>query len=168
MTILLAPHPDDETLFAAYTIIREKPLVIVVTHPTMQGDNGYERIMESYRAMRILGASVCFLHIPEHDLDGDVLTEKLQPFIGASLVYAPDLESGNPHHDMVHLVAKELFSNVKTYRTYGKNQKRTLEGDEVIPTANEVILKKQAMECYTTQLNNQMTHHYFMDTREFR
>ena len=31
MKILLAPHNDDEALFAAYTIMREHPLVIVVT-----------------------------------------------------------------------------------------------------------------------------------------
>ncbi len=27
--ILLTPHADDETLFAAYTLLREKPLVVL-------------------------------------------------------------------------------------------------------------------------------------------
>jgi len=31
MKLLLSPHNDDECLFAAYTLMREKPLVIVVT-----------------------------------------------------------------------------------------------------------------------------------------
>ena len=77
MRVFLSPHSDDEILFGAYTIMREKPLVIVCTHATMQGGNGYERAMESYKAMKMLGASVMFLGIDEDKLTEEALAEKL-------------------------------------------------------------------------------------------
>lgn len=166
MKLLLSPHPDDETLFAAYTIMREKPLVVIVTHPTLQGYNGYERLMESYKAMQILGAPVAFLGIPEHELDFSRLWNALKIFKGYDTVYAPALDGGHEHHDLVYKVAKKVFSTVRTYRTYGKDETRAT-GEEVIPTAQELILKQRAMNCYKTQIENELTAHYFTTTKEY-
>lgn len=39
-SVLLAPHHDDETLFAAFTIMRERPKVIVVLESHLQEQRG--------------------------------------------------------------------------------------------------------------------------------
>ena len=168
MQVFLSPHPDDEILFGAYTIMREKPLVIICTHATMQGDNGYERAMESYRAMKILGASVMFLGIDENELTERVLEKKLKPMIDdETLIYAPEYEiDGNHHHNIVAIVAKRLDWGTQTYKTYTGLESRTI-GKEVIPTPEELELKKRAMACYKTQIENPNTAHYFETYAEY-
>ncbi len=170
MQVFLSPHSDDEILFGAYTIMREKPLVVICTHATMQGDNGYERAMESYRAMKMLGVGVMFLGIDEDELTEGVLYEKLQFSTDDDYyltVYAPEYEeNGNPHHNIVAKVAKKLDFMVKTYKTYTGLEDRTI-GKEVIPTPEELELKKRAMLCYQTQIQNPSTSHYFDVTNEY-
>jgi LmbE family N-acetylglucosaminyl deacetylase len=168
MRIFLSPHSDDEILFGAYTIMREKPLVVICTHATMQGDNGYERAMESYRAMKMLGASVMFLGIDEDKLTEELLEEKLNPLIDdETLIYAPEYEvDGNPQHNIVAIVAKRLDWGTQTYKTYSGLEDRTI-GKEVIPTTKELELKKKAMACYKTQIENPNTAHYFETTKEY-
>lgn len=171
MKIFLSPHSDDEILFGAYTIMREKPLVVICTHATMQGDNGDERAMESYRAMKMLGASVMFLGIDEDKLTEEVLEEKLHHFFSVEdenvYVYAPEYEiGGNPHHNLVNKVANRLDWRAKTYKTYTGLEDRTV-GIEVIPTPEELELKKLAMACYKTQIENPNTAHYFNVTNEY-
>lgn len=169
MQVFLSPHSDDEILFGAYTIMREKPLVVICTHATMQGGNGYERAMESYRAMKMLGASVMFLGIDEDELTEEVLEEKLR-FLDSDdylYLYAPVYEQdGNPHHNLVNRVARRITCHVSTYKTYSGLETRTI-GKEIIPTPEELELKKRAMLCYQTQIQNPFTSHYFDVTNEY-
>ena len=170
MRVFLSPHSDDVILFGAYTIMREKPLVIICTHATMQGDNGYERAMESYRAMKMLGASVMFLGIDEDRLTEEILEEKLR-FLDDDdylYLYAPEYEeNGNPHHNIVANVAKKMTWRTSTYKTYTGLETRTV-GKEVIPTPEELELKKRAMACYKTQIENPNTAHYFETYAEYQ
>ena len=170
MRVFLSPHSDDEILFGAYTIMREKPLVIICTHATMQGDNGYERAMESYRAMKMLGASVMFLGIDEDKLTEEILEEKLR-FLDDDdylYLYAPEYEeNGNPHHNIVANVAKKITWRTSTYKTYTGLEDRTI-GKEVIPTPEELEIKKRAMACYQTQIQNPFTAHYFETYAEYQ
>lgn len=169
MKIFLSPHSDDEILFGAYTIMREKPLVVIVTHATMQGDNGNERAMESYRAMKMLGASVMFLGIDEDKLTEEVLEERLRFLDDDDYLYlfAPEHEeNGNPHHNLVNKVANKLTWRIQTYKTYTGLEDRTI-GIEVVPTPEELELKKRAMACYKTQIQNPNTAHYFNVTNEY-
>lgn len=170
MQVFLSPHSDDEILFGAYTIMREKPLVVICTHATMQGDNGYERAMESYRAMKMLGASVVFLGIDEDKLTEEILEEKLR-FIRDDdyylTLYAPEYEiDGNPHHNIVANVAQKISADVQTYKTYTGLEDRSI-GKEIIPTPEELEIKKRAMLCYQTQIQNPFTSHYFDVTNEY-
>jgi LmbE family N-acetylglucosaminyl deacetylase len=166
MNLFIAPHNDDEVLFACYKILREKPLVVIVTHSTLQGDNGDERALESYRAMRVLDVPVCFLQIPEDKLNEEALFEKLNPLFTYGTVYTPKIEGGNPHHDLITKVVEAVFPNVKHYPTYGKGETRS--GDkEVIPTPEERELKNKAMNCYKTQIENPLTSHYFNTDKEY-
>jgi LmbE family N-acetylglucosaminyl deacetylase len=164
---LLSPHSDDEILFTAYTIMREKPVVIILTFPTLQGDNGNERIMESYKAMKMLGSPVMFLNIPEHEFTEDRLRAELGKLsITDQRVHVPHLDGGHKHHDITHKVATEMFWNISYYRTYGKGETRAL-GWEVEATDEEKELKQKAMNIYQTQINNPLTAHYFTTLNEY-
>ena len=63
-SIFLAPHNDDEALFGSFTIIREKPLVVIITDSWIQPNRGEKgcdaetRWNETKKAMEILGAPV--------------------------------------------------------------------------------------------------------------
>lgn len=167
MKILISPHSDDATLFAAYTILREKPLVITVTHSTLQGNNGHERVLEDYKAMRILGASICFMGIDEDKLTEELLIEKFLPFALNSEAWLPEeIENGNPHHNLITQTLKKMFWKVHFYKTYSGLETRTV-GKEVIPTPEELELKKRAMACYKTQIENPNTAHYFETYAEY-
>jgi hypothetical protein len=38
--VFLSPHHDDETLFGAFTLLRERPLVVIVTDSYVQFNRG--------------------------------------------------------------------------------------------------------------------------------
>lgn len=165
---LISPHSDDAPLFAAYTIMREKLLVITVTHATMQGDNGNERAMEDYKAMKILGAPICFMGIDEDKLTEEILIEKFLPFAVNSEAWLPEeIEDGNPQHNLITKTLKKMFWKVHFYKTYSGLESRTI-GKEVIPTPEELALKKRAMLCYQTQIQNPNTAHYFETYAEYQ
>lgn len=150
--------------------MREKPLVVIVTHPTLQGDNGYERLLESYKAVISLGANICFFGIPEHEFSGEIggsmLMAKLQRFPQDTEVYIPALDGGHHQHDLVHITAKKMFNNTKEYRTYGPGETRA-KGIEVKPTTEELNKKIEAMSYFKTQMELPDTRHYFLSTKEY-
>ncbi len=161
MKLFLSPHPDDETLFGAYKIIREKPLVIIVTYTDIdESACAYERVLESYKAMQILGVSVCFLQIKETELTEELLEEKLKPFYTKDRVFAPRVEGGHKHHDLVGRVALKVFPSVITYPTF------RIEGPKdshkkVEATEEERKLKEKALACYQTQIKWPGTAYHF-------
>lgn len=164
----ISPHSDD-IIFATYTILREKPIVVTITHSTLQGDNGFDRVLEDYKASKILGVPIMFLGIDEDELTEEILVEKLSVISKetADVVYIPEYqENGNPQHNLVNKVCKRLFWDTKDYKTYSGLEDRTL-GIEIIPTEEELEIKKQAMACYRTQIENPMTAHYFEVYNEY-
>jgi LmbE family N-acetylglucosaminyl deacetylase len=169
MKYLISPHSDDAVLFASYTIQREKPIVVTVTHSTLQGGNGNERILEDYRAMKILEVPIMFLGIDEDKLNEETLKQKLKPFLDDEYpeFWIPAYEeNGNPQHNLVNKVIKKMFIMIKEYKTYTGLEDRTI-GKEIIPTDKELETKKKAMKCYVTQILNPMTAHYFNTTSEY-
>lgn len=167
-SLFIAPHNDDETLFGAYTIIREQPLVLIVTDSYVQGKRGTgitaeQRRKESIDAMNILGAHIAFLGISDDDITEDHIKLALQPFLHYEKVYAPALQGGHPQHDMIFKVVKELWGDrVVEYATYEKGMSFTPKGWMVSPTSEEYQLKRKALECYTSQKDYEHTHHHFM------
>ncbi len=154
MKIFLAPHNDDECLFGLDILIEEKPLVVIVTHSTLQGDNGFERALESYRAIKELGLSICYLQIDEDKLTEEILTEKLAMFYTTDIIYIPK-KSDNPQHNIVSDVAKKIFRNTYEYDNY-------LNGIVSKKTKYPKI-KRQVLKHYKTQIENPMTKHYFYE-----
>lgn len=160
-SLFLSPHQDDETLFGAYTIMREKPLVIICTDSYIQeirgdGITNEERTNETLKAMKLAGAEVVFLHIPDNNVSIDLLREKLKNY-KAKMVYAPAIElGGNRTHNLVGQAADELFKNVKHYMTYGSaNYTKTIGNEIITPTEEEKELKKKMLECYPSQMRIQ-------------
>ncbi len=168
-SILFSPHSDDESLFCAYTIMREKPLVVIITDSHIQPNRGEvgcdaeTRWQESVKAMDLLGCSVIRLGIPDFQLDYHQIGNFLQRSLGTfDVVYAPALQGGNPHHDIISRACQAVFGDkCKLYSTYGEG-KWFLEGKEVVtPTDEEFELKKKALECYTSQMNLPSTKPHF-------
>jgi len=170
--ILLAPHNDDEALFVAYTIMREKPLVLIITDSWRQylrGDNitAVERRGETKRAMKKLGVECRFLGLPDIHVTKEKLTTALNTTVkDPQVVFAPMIEWGNKEHDIVGEVAHEMFSNVLHYSTYTKDRPYPIGDIEVKPTEKERKLKNEILEEYHTQKDHKFNKVYFEFARK--
>ncbi len=87
---------------------------------------------------------------------------RLANYADYDVVYAPALQGGNKHHDMVCRAAERVFGNkVIHYTTYTRTELWT-EGElEVKPTEEELELKNKALECYQSQLKLPSTAPHF-------
>jgi tetratricopeptide (TPR) repeat protein len=166
--ILLSTHNDDEALFASFTLIRHRPLVVVVTDSYIQPERGDEgctaeiRRQETIEAMKIAGCPVVFLGIKDTELTEEVLRERLKVF-KPEMIYAPAIQGGNIHHDIVGKVALELFGDkCERYTTYTKTELYTTGNFEIKPTHNELELKEKMLNCYESQLNLKSTLPHFL------
>lgn len=153
MRLFLACHPDDEALFGLDILIEQKPLVVIVTHAKLQGDNGYERALESYKAIQDLGLTICYLQIDEDKLTEEFLADKLKDFYTTDVVYVPDT-SDNPQHNLVKKVAEKMFLNIYYYPNY-------LDG-VVNKETKYPKIRKKVLQRYQTQINYPDTKHYFV------
>jgi glycosyltransferase involved in cell wall biosynthesis/LmbE family N-acetylglucosaminyl deacetylase len=170
--IFLSPHNDDETLFGAYTNIRHKPLVVIVTDSYIQplrGDIGCTteiRRYETIKAMNIAKCPVVFLGIKDTEITEEILRERLQGF-NPETIYIPALQGGNPQHDLVNKVAMELFGRNKCeqYCTYTRTELYTTGGWEIKPTQQEIELKNRMLDCYKSQINLPSTAPHFLAVR---
>ena len=159
MKLLLSPHNDDECLFAAYTLIREKPLVIVVTDSDAhlaEGVTADQRREESRKACELLDVPVVFLGMKDGTLEQQKadLKHRLKSFAAQSWthVYAPALQGGHKDHDALAEVVSSLFSPVSYYATYAHGELYTPAGWEIEPTLDEIARKNRALECYQSQI----------------
>jgi LmbE family N-acetylglucosaminyl deacetylase len=164
--IFLSPHNDDETLFGAYTLIREKPLVLIITDGWIQflrGDpiTAIQRRKETERAMAILKCPVEFLGIKDTELTANNLRESLEPYRVYDKIYIPAVQGGNSQHDLVGLVAGELFRVFRRYTTYTKTELWPKGTEEIIPTQEEKDLKNKALDCYQSQIRLGATRPHF-------
>lgn len=168
MNLFLSPHNDDETLFGAYIIQTWHPLVLIVTDSYIQSERGEKncdkdtRIAESTAAMKILGASVEFLHIPDKSFTEDILTYALQNYQqGIDTVFTPAIEGGNPIHDAVGRIAGKLYPNVRYYSTYSKTRLYP-EGREKVEASEYMkAMKFRALACYHSQIALDTTSIFF-------
>lgn len=165
-SILLAPHNDDEILFGCYTLLREKPLVIICTDSYIEFNRGdgvtaEQRIQETIDAMKIVGCDVEFLHIRDDQFTEEELGERLKEY-KAGVVYAPAIEiNGNPIHNMVGKVANKLYKNVIHYMTYTVENTKTKGNIVLIPNAEERHIKELSLKMYPSQLKIKTTAAFF-------
>lgn len=169
--IFLAPHNDDESLFGALTLIRKKPLVVVITDSYIQperGDAGCDattRRLETINACAIAECPVVFLGIKDTELTEEILRQRLKPF-NPETIYAPAIQGGNAQHDMVGRVAKELFgADCQFYTTYTKTELYTTGTIEIKPVHDELEIKDRMLACYKSQLSLPSTQPHFEAVR---
>ncbi len=158
MKILLTPHADDETLFACYTLLREKPLVVLCL-PGAERHGAFDvRLGEFVAAMKILDC-------PWVNLADDDDPDRLERALGqheAEHVYAPLPEpDGNTDHNLVGNLAAILWPDVVTfYTTYTSDSRSTL-GRKVSYEPDWPGLKRKALACYHSQQTNRSTRAHF-------
>lgn len=161
MKLAIIPHNDDESLFLAFTLLREKPLVVIVTDSFIQFNRGDgitadQRWEETVKAMQVLGCPVMRLGIRDDVIDEWAVKDKLSRFSGFDEVYAPAIQGGNKDHDLIGRVVKEMDWDkriVEYYATYSATELYTTGEREIVPTQEELDLKNRALVCYKSQIN---------------
>lgn len=169
-SLAIIPHNDDESLFLAFTLLREKPLVLMITDSFIQAERGdgitwKQRRNESLAAMKILGCPIFFAGISDTQLDAGILVNLFESFRGFDKVYAPAIQGGNWQHDLISKIAQDVFPNLIQYTTYTKTELHTTGSVEIKPTPQELELKNRALDCYTSQLNLPSTRPHFAAVR---
>lgn len=173
--ILFSCHNDDETLFAFYQLLRHKPKVIIVLRSlkewTQGGPDYRVREEETACAMRVAGVEWEqweYLDVDPNwrEIQGRMLRECAY----AGTVIAPAFEvGGHEQHNEVALAVKHASVSRKiSYLTYVRGHGRSESPNEVVPTAEESILKNVALACYRSQAEFPPTAPWFGDDqREF-
>ena len=165
--IFISPHDDDQALFGSYTCIREKPLIIFVLDSYIQPNRGEigcsneERSKESAIACSILGCDHVRLGLHDDTATYTEIVEalKLLKFDDLEIVYAPMLQVGNKHHDMLNVACLEVFGpKVIQYPTYTREKLYTEATIEVKPTPEEELIKEKALSAYQSQIRINKPH----------
>ena len=162
---LFAPHADDETLFASFTILKYRPRVIVC-YPSA-GDYGdtAQREQETRDAMSVLGGG------PVEQWNGADLVAQMRAFderVHPVRVWAPHPNASHPDHVAVAVAALQVFGQrVHQYHTYNERGK-VRDGREVAFEPAWIQHKLRALARYTTQIGHPRAHRFFLeDLREF-
>lgn len=165
MKYLLAPHNDDEALFATYTLLRHQPTVVVC----LDGWRGRRwdvpvdvRAAETAAALAVLG---CPPHIQlSLPPDWGTLADALEIVLAdAEHVWAPlPEEDGHSHHNRVGELAMQMFPGRCTlYATYTMTGGKTTVGRLVPYEDGWPELKRAALSCYASQLARPGTRPHF-------
>jgi LmbE family N-acetylglucosaminyl deacetylase/GT2 family glycosyltransferase len=162
---LFAPHSDDETLFAAFTILRYRPRVVVCYPSTGDYGTTEAREAETRSAMTVLGASVI------EQWQGGNIVHAMRDFdarVHPLRVWAPHTKASHPDHIAVARAAREVFgSRVVSYHTYDLNGK-VRDGRPVEFEPAWVGQKLRALARYESQHAHPRAHKFFTwDLEEF-
>jgi LmbE family N-acetylglucosaminyl deacetylase len=162
MSILIAPHNDDEALYASYLILLEKPEVYIVydgyQHQEKFNVKIEERRKESEEAMKILGVNVHFLGGDDRDSSKEQVCRLMKQIPEDEIYYAPAKQGGNVQHDLVSDCAKELFNKVFYYATYTKDNLTPKGKGYVMALEGQAELKEKALACYKSQIRLNKPH----------
>lgn len=180
-TLLLAPHNDDETLFASFLCLRYKPHVVICFRSMRMADPKYpggmpveyrEREFETALAMKTLGCEWTQWQIPDTEKDPELVEPHLWALRDPSgqddwdLVIAPASEAdGQFQHNMIGELADMVFTDCEVihYLTYTQFHGRTRSANEVEFEPDWVPLKLHALACYKTQAMHPETRPHFID-----
>lgn len=165
---LFAPHQDDETLYAAFTVLRYRPRVVICYPSDPRYGSTAEREAESREAMQILGVRA----VTQWD-GGDVarLIEKMRKLdeeIHPIRVWAPHTQTSHPEHAAVSQAARLVFGDrVSYFHTYDDHGK-VRAGREVEFEPAWIEHKLRALARYRSQLRHPRAWKFFIeDLREY-
>lgn len=178
-TVLLAPHHDDETLFASFLALEHQPDLIVCTRAEVQAARGLpitqeDRLAETMAAWRFLSPQDRpVTQWPYSDIEAKTDWAALDEAIRAlpaqyDQVIAPafEIRGGHAHHDAVGRAALEAFGRERTifYMTYARGSGRSTWGTPVeIKHPDWIIAKLRALACYPTQIREPSTRPWFVE-----
>ena len=172
--ILLSPHCDDETLFAAYTCLRHRPYVVTCLYPA-DGD----RVLETEAALDVLGCEGEQWGITAANPDWRQIDAHIARAASVyDTVFAPQpnhAENGHDpdrlpprgfgilHHDYVGAAALRAFGPDRTvlYQTYTRWGGGRTRGTTVPYEPSWPGRKLRAMACYESQVNDPATQPWF-------
>lgn len=168
MKLFISPHNDDEVLFGCFTILRERPMVLIVTDSARQAAKGItaaQRHTETRAAMDILGnIDVRFLRIPDNALEETELRDRLNSFVRRygpfEHVFAPAPEpDGNVDHNLIGNLEWDIpTTRYLTYTKAGKSRSSKL----VYFEKDWPAIKALALTCYVSQLREPSTQDHFL------
>lgn len=176
MKLLISAHNDDETLFAAFTILREKPLVVVVFDSYVQpargipGTTADARRAETRAACNVLGVECEFIGFRDDQPPSlEALRSQIQS-LEAGRIWAPAFEaSGHDHHNLVADACKGL-PVVDRYLTYTRLHGKSI-GPKKVPIERPqwIGLKLKALSCYESQFQEATgcAPHFLRGTEEY-
>ncbi len=154
MNLLLAPHPDDETLFAAYTLLEHHPLVVVCYPGAERHGASEKRMAELADAMRVLDCD--WMPPPAVDLESSLRCYDPEH------VWAPyPEEGGHSAHNRVGELAVELWPGRVTWYTTYTEEGRSTAGALVSPKDGWQEIKVRALNCYASQIAHPGTRPHF-------
>ena len=174
--LALLPHNDDE-LFCSYTLLRHHPHVVVCLKADVQKHRGTGitaemREAETQCSMNILGCTWGQMPVSELLPDTDRIIEHLaeRDYVHApERVWTPAVEEGgHEHHNLIGQIALDVFGDrVIPYMTYRRGFGRSRGKTVVIPTPGERSLKREALNCYESQIKLENTRFWFSEESEW-
>ena len=172
MKLFISPHNDDETLFSAFTIMRERPSVLVVFDSVVQASRDpragpVERRQETIDALaelRIPKEMVRFAGLNDAG-NYDVATVSRSILRTVQIgddteIFAPAFEDGgHDQHNVVARAAESIVSqtemNLTQYTTYVRGKGKTRTAHPVtIADGDWIARKHRALACYRSQYMN--------------
>lgn len=176
--LLLAPHNDDETLFAGHLVADLGLDVVVVLRSVVQGAAGawQTRESESRRAvwqLRGEPAAGCFEQWAFSDARPywQAIHAAIRGRVddaGYTHLYAPAVEpdGGHDHHDQIGRIAERVAAELNValirYHTYVNGRSRTEGVHRVDPSPEAIRRKLLALACYESQHALWATAHHFI------
>lgn len=162
--LVLAPHPDDEvfgcggalTLHAA----SGAKINIVIATAGECGGRPELRLQESTRAATVLGypPPVCW-HYPDRGLVyGEKLIQEIVDYLHQhtiDLLYAPSLWENHPDHRALALAAMEACRRCEHVILLAYEVGAALRPNFLLDISAVFTKKQQAMECFSSQLEEQ-------------
>lgn len=148
MKVLFAPHSDDEALFAAFTLMRERPRVIVCSPSVGDYGDTCGRFKETHAACAILGCQATLWA----GMAVEPLMRDLDLCCAPTTVWAPHSRASHPDHRAVAEMATRVFGDrVRRYHTYEAGPVKVRAGAPVPYSPAEADLKRRALACYVSQ-----------------
>lgn len=156
--VLFSPHSDDETLFAAFTILRYRPAVVVCFGSAGDYGSTETREAETRDAMTVLGGG------PVEQWNGGDLVAQMRAYderCHPDRVWAPSSRASHPDHVAVAMAARQVFgARVTAYHTYDLFGKFR-EGDPVQHEPAWTSQKLRALARYQSQILHPRANQFF-------
>lgn len=169
--LLLEPHHDDAALFAAFTCLRYRPLVVTVLGDAQVqrrvGIDGDTRSMENRAAMLELGCEWEEWPFTDRAPPWQLIEENLTRMVASGFfpVFAPAPHNeGHEQHTMIGMLALQVFGpdRVQQYCTYYDGRSR--QGGTPVEFEPWMIRHKlRALACYGSQHAEPSCAHHFTD-----